>query len=341
MSDIKLSHTITKELQRAVADLQHVDPRLGLWRFGCLGGLCLGWVAIAWHTPNLWMFLFGTVIAGFCYAFWLVCTHDAVHQTLTGWRWFDTIGPRLVSYPMLWPHGLYAELHRLHHGWNGIDLRDPERVQWTQQEYEQAHPIVRWYVRHQWAIDIVLWGGAGMILKTTLKAWKFRHLVPRIYRQLCIDFGGILLMQGILVTIAIRQGQGFRYLLFWLVLERVIGAIVQTRDHLEHYALWGNASGYQLTQLYTCRNLKTHRLVNWLMGGLPYHAIHHAFPSIPFNQLALAFERVQTVLQNQGLPAIGVGQGYVKETLHFAQHPSLIGDPNPTDPSGRHHMICL
>jgi hypothetical protein len=41
----------------------------------------------------------------------------------------STVMPRLLSWPMLSPYGLYAELHRLHHGWNGIDLRDPERVQ--------------------------------------------------------------------------------------------------------------------------------------------------------------------------------------------------------------------
>jgi fatty acid desaturase len=336
-----ISEPLTKDLQNVVADLRQVNPWVGLWRFSSLGLVFLSLVAIAWFMPNLPGFLAITAIAGIFYAFWLICTHDMVHYSLTGWTWFETVMPRLISWMMLWPYGLYAEIHRLHHGWNGVDLRDPERVQWTTAEYQQATPFLRWYVRHQWMMDIFVLGGIGLILKTFVQALRFQQRVPRIRWQLLWDVSGMLVIQGILVAIALHYGELVRYILFWLVLERVIGTIAQTRDHLEHYALWGKASNYQLTQLYACRNLKTSLMVGWLMGGLNYHAVHHAFPDIPFNQLPEAFHRIQHILQQQGLPPMTLGQGYIQETLYFMRHASIIGEANPQDLTRRDRMIPI
>jgi fatty acid desaturase len=317
---------ISGELKQAITDLHQVNPGTGLLRFSILGTIFLSLVVLAWSVPNNSLFVITTILTGIFYAFWLVCTHDMAHQTLTGWIWFDTVMPRLVSWPMLWPYSIYSELHILHHGWNGIDLRDPERVQWTWQEYQQAHPFLQWYVGNQWVCDIFILGGIGLIIKTFIMAVRFQKLVSRMRRQLLLDVTGIVLVHSVMVAIAISQGQLLRYLLFWLILERVIGVIVQTRDHLEHYGLWGKFTNHQLTQLYACRNLKTSALVGWLMGGLDYHSVHHAFPSIPFNHLPEAFARIQGVLEKYNLPAMQMDSGYINSTYRLSKHPSLIGE---------------
>jgi fatty acid desaturase len=229
--------SLLAELEKVTADLHQVNPWAGLLRFSLLGSMFLSLVTLAWSTSNELVFWSATILAGLFYAFWLICTHDMAHQTLTGWMWFDTVMPRLMSWPMLWPYGLYAELHRLHHSWNGIDLRDPERVQWTEQEYQQASPLLRWYVRHQWGCDIFLLGGIGLIIKTFVNAVRFEKLVPRLRLQLLLDVTGMLLVHGVLLTFAIAQEKLLHYFLFWLILERAIGVVVQARDHLEHYAL--------------------------------------------------------------------------------------------------------
>lgn len=335
----RTSTGLFQELQKVTADLHQVNPWAGLLRFSWLGLMFLGLVILTWYAPNEPLFWSATTLAGFFYAFWLVCTHDTVHQTLTGWTWFDTLMPRLISWPMLWPYSLYAELHRLHHGWNGSDLRDPERVQWTEQEYQQAPTLLQWYVRYQWGCDIFVQGGIGLIIKTFIKAWRFQTLVPRLRQQLLLDVTGMLIVHSVLLSWAISQGELLRYLLFWLILERVIGIVVQTRDHLEHYALWGKFTTHQLTQLYTCRNLKTSFVVFWLMGGLNYHAVHHAFPGIPFDQLPEAFQHIQGVLQRHGLPLMPLEEGYLTSTYWLSRHPSLIGDVDHSQATGRHHMI--
>jgi fatty acid desaturase len=341
MDNKQLSNDVIRDLRSTVADLETVNPWIGLWRFCSLGLLVLGFVILAWTSHRPILFFGYTAIAGVFYAFWFICSHDAVHRTLTGWTWFDDVLPRLVGYPMLWVPSAYAYLHRLHHGWNGINLQDPERVQWTVAEYEQASPLTQWYVRHQWVIDLLIFGGFGMIAKTILKAVRLGHEIPVLHRLLLLDAVGIFVAQTICVLIAASYHRLWDYVLFWLVLERIIGIIVQARDHLEHYGLWGKASRYQFTQLYACRNLKTNALVTWLMGGLSYHSVHHAFPQIPFNRLSEAFDRVQAVLEHHGLPTMTVGAGYVSETLELSFEPSLIGDAGDGEITGRFQMVTL
>ena len=317
--------SLQRDLQMAVSDLRTVNRTVGLCRALTLGGALLATVTLAWGTGGGIAFWLWSVVAGLLYSFWLICTHDATHHSLTGWIWFEETFSRVVAWPMLWPHGVYAELHRLHHGWNGLNLRDPERIQWTQQEYQQAGPLLRWYVRHQWAIDILLLGGFGLILKTLINGLRLRKERPHLMLQLGFDLGGMALAQTILVAILLLfHGSLLRYILFWLVLERTIGAIVQTRDHLEHYGLWGDLGSYRLTQLYACRNLKVPSWVNWLMGGLPYHAVHHAFPDIPFNQLPEAYQRIQAILRRHNMPSMTMGQNYLRETLRLSRQPTLI-----------------
>ncbi|MBO3464032.1 fatty acid desaturase [Aetokthonos hydrillicola Thurmond2011] len=185
-------NSIAQELQQVTADLGQVNSGVGLLRFSILGWIFLSLVVLAWSASNGILFVAATMLAGVFYGFWLICTHDMTHQTLTGWKWFDSIIPRLMSWPMLWPYSIYAELHRLHHGWNGIDLRDPERVQWTWQEYQQAHPRIRWYVTHQWLCDIFILGGIGLIIKTFIRGLRFQNLLASMRRQLLLDFTGIV-----------------------------------------------------------------------------------------------------------------------------------------------------
>ncbi|MGL5192521.1 MAG: fatty acid desaturase family protein, partial [Chroococcales cyanobacterium] len=254
----------------------------------------------------------------------LICTHDMTHQTLTGWKNCDRLLPYLISWPLFWPYGVYATLHPWHHAWNGINLRDPERVQWTEPEYQQAHPLVQFYVRHQWAIDIAIFGGIGLILKTLLKGLEFQEQIPRLRQQLIRDVLGSLSIHTLLFTGAYLQGKVLHYLLLWLILERAIGLVMQTRDHLEHYGLWGQSTTPLLTQLYAGRNIATHPLIGWLMGGLPYHAIHHAFPGIPFYHLSEAGDRIQTVLKDHDLPPMKLDPGYLKSAYQLGKNPVLI-----------------
>lgn len=322
---------LSAALRAAVAEMKHRSPWPGLVRLVSLGVLCLGGGAIAWSAPQTWQFALGTAIAAVFYAFWLVCTHDAVHQTLTGWRWVDAIAARLISWPILWPVGTYDALHRLHHRWNGCNLDDPERTQWTAAELSQAGVWGRGWVRHQWAIAVLLCGSVGLVGKAWQQGWRQRAR-PAVRRQLRLDAIGMLVLHAGLLGVVIATGAIGRYVLFWLITERVVGVIMQAREHLEHYGLWGGGEALDpalrdqplLLQLYATRNLESWAIANWLMGGLPYHSIHHAFPHIPWHQLPAANAQIQAILAAHGAPPLTWDPGYGRTAWKLSQRPIVI-----------------
>jgi fatty acid desaturase len=331
-----MAESLTRDLVGATKDLHSVAPWPGLLRFLVLGASFLALVSLAWMAESTLGFVSWTILAGIFYTFWLICTHDATHHTLTGWAWFDETTSRLISWPMLWPFGIYSELHRLHHSWNGRDLRDPERVQWTQQEYQRASPLVRWYIRLQWPVDIFVLGGFGAMAKIFWHGFTLRDNAPRLQWQILLDALGMMLVQIGLITVTLTTQQGlWKYLLFWVVLERTIGIGIQTRDHLEHYGLWEFRENYLLTQLYACRNLKVLPGTGWLVGGLQLHAVHHAFPGIPFYRLPEAFGRIQAVLAQHRKPAMMVDEGYLQTSLRLGRHLALINPVGSPDPALR------
>jgi fatty acid desaturase len=134
----------------------------------------------------------------------------------------------------------------------------------------------------------------------------------RLTRRLALDVTGSLLLQTALLALALSQGVLGRYLLFWLVLERAIGVIVQSRGVIEHHGLWRRGENHLLTQLYATRSVGASAWLNLLMGGLPHHAAHHAFPAIPFHLLPLASQRIEAVLNEAGQPALPRAESYRK-----------------------------
>lgn len=341
MSDDQQTHSpsgsqLLRELREAVADLREVNAWAGLLRFMSLGSATIALTVLTWQVgqggESLGLFILGAIATSIAYSFWLICNHDAAHRTLTGWHWFDEVMPGLISWPMLLPIRTYSQIHSLHHGWNGIDLRDPERVQWTAAEYCAAPLWQHWYVRYQWVIDIFIFGSFGLIFKTLLRSLTLQKYLPELRKQMIVDAVGIVCLQGSLFALLLFYDANlWAYVLFWVVLERGIGIIMQTRDHLEHYGLWQQTGGYQLTQLYSSRNVKTFPWVNWLMGGLPYHSVHHAFPDIASNNLPEAFYRIQAVLQRNRLSPMTLASGYVWASFSLASHPSLIAS-SPASP---------
>lgn len=291
-------------LREAVADLGSVNRPLTLLRIGGLAALLLATVWLSWRAKEPLPMLAAALLAGVAYALLLIGTHEAVHGTLLGMPRVEFALSCLISWPMAWPFATYASLHLLHHRWNGRDPRDPERTEPLPTERREAGPLRRWQQHHPLLARALVLGGLGLIASTYGHGVRLRGEDRRLAGRLAIDATGSLLMQAALLSLAISQGVLGRYLLFWLVLERAIGAIVQSRGVIEHQGLWRSGENHLLTQLYATRTVGTTAWLNLLMGGLPHHAAHHAFPAIPFQQLPLATQRIEARLNEAGRPAL-------------------------------------
>jgi len=311
-------------LRVAVEDLQTTSPWRGVMKVFI--GLVGPWLILPWlfSIENYFYFILAGVPLSFWYASVFILTHDAIHYTLTGWKWFDDWGARLIAYPFLWPHRIYQELHRIHHKMNGSDPEDPERPHWTEEEYLAAGPAKKWYVRHQWWIDCFVFGGFGFIGKHYREAWKYRAKYPRLQRAIYFDTGAIILTHIVLNAVALHFGKWTYWAVYFLLVERVVGMVHQMRSHIEHYGMWGAQDSPIEIQIFASRNIRTSFLGRLYFNGLNFHSVHHAFPRIPFYNLREAHRRMEEVCKSFGRP-MEEDRGYLKTALRLALKPVVVG----------------
>ena len=256
---------LISDLHTAVADLRgtSIGPasrRLLL----LLSLLALGGVMF-WSVEWLPLRVAAALLVALAETLLLIATHEACHGTLLGRRRLEMALAALISWPMAWPLCTYRLLHGLHHRWNGSDSRDPERL------HRQQSGQWRW---------LLLEGGAGLILRTVQEALALQAQYPRLRRALLADAFGVLVVQGLLLTLAVQHGQLLAYVLCWLLVERLAGALLQLRGAIEHWQLWRPQTHPLLTQLYSSRTVDVPAWMNELLGGLPHHSVHHAFPAL-------------------------------------------------------------
>lgn len=288
-----------------IKDLRTTEPGPGLRQILLRLTVLVPLVALslsAWWQRAWLAFGLAALCTGLWYAAMLMTTHDAVHRTFTGVAWLDELWGRAVSWPVLWIHASFTQIHLLHHKMNGLDLADPERVDPTPEDYARAGALGRWYYRHRILVDMFGSGAAGLILQTLRNAWRFRDQVRGMRRLLLQDlvgaalsFGGLHLLAWVLADRAAPGSGAFMVagtLTLWLFIERITGAAMHLRKHVEHSGCWQTREHFFETQLQSCRNITTNAVMGWYFSQLAYHSVHHAFPRIPFYKLREAHERI-------------------------------------------------
>jgi len=309
------------KISAAVADLIYVRPGPGLKRIITLSLCNLILMTLTFAVrDNFWLFIPLCIVNGVVYSAAMTTSHDAIHRTLTGWWFFDEAAPRLFSYPIFWPHGIYAELHKLHHKMNGRDLRDPERPTFTQEEYEQAGLLKRFTMRHHIFLSLFVYGGIGMVLKHVYQCIKLWKDFPQLKRAALIDLVGIsFCVSGILVLV-VAMNIFWQFVLYFLIMERVIGFLHQLRSIVEHYGLWISSEWHLESKLKNCRNVKTNLFMRHLYNGLNSHSVHHAFPAVPFYNLELAHARLKKLEKIPG-DFLLEEKSYFRTTFRFMRQP--------------------
>lgn len=312
-----------QELTRLLADLHEVKPWPGVRRSAITLVLLLAGYFWAMNISDPTLFIAVGLATAMLFTSIAVTTHDAIHHTLTGIKSVDEILPRLLSWPVLWPHGLYAELHKIHHKMNGQDTEDPERSQWTQEEYDRASALGKWAARNQLWLSVFVYGGFGFIISHVMQGMKFAQRSKAVRRQMMYDLAGILFLNTVVYAWMAALDLTWKYFMFYLVVERVGGGALQFRALMEHYGLWGKRANYFETQIFNCRNIKTNEVGSWLFNRLNFHSVHHAFPTIPFYNLGKAHARIRQLYLERGVKLVE-DEGYLRTFFKLARNPRLI-----------------
>ncbi len=312
------------ELAALLSDLQSKKRWPGWNRFLLSTSLTLALIALTLVQSNPIAFVLLGIVAGFAYASMMILTHDAIHHTLTGSRFWDELIPRLMSWPMLWPHGTYSAIHLIHHKLNGRDELDPERCHLTAEEYRRAGSIRKLIARNQLLFRVLVAGGFGMLFNLVARAREVAPRSRRVRRELRRDALGVLITTTVVFGLAAFFDLGLKAAVLWIILERTVGGVQQFRAHLEHYGLWTLQTNFLESQIYNCRNIKTNFVTSQFFNGLNYHSVHHAFPNIPFYSLKEAHERIRSYCNEKGAPPMVEEEGYAKVAFSIIKKPTFV-----------------
>jgi fatty acid desaturase len=282
--------------------------------------------ATLWQHESV-LALIVTLPMALVYTAILVTTHDCIHNTYTGIKKFDDMWPLIWSWMVFWPHRTYAEIHKIHHALLGRDFDDPERPTFLKSEFERAGVVKRWYIRHQWLLNIFVFGGLGFIVKHWSSAWRLRARYPQLRAAMRRDLRGLSLVTALTWITCVYFNVFAEYLLTFFVLERVAGGLLQLRALAEHYGLWeGRHADLVTRQALSCRNIKAGWLGRWLFNDLCFHSVHHVFPSIPWYKLGEAHLSIIPLLKQINSKQLEPRDSYGKVLADGVRSWRLIDD---------------
>ncbi len=290
------------------------------------------WACQAWVDQEYGIFILATVFAGLCFASLMSLSHDALHHRLTGVSWLDEFFGRLISWPIAWPIGAYKYVHLIHHQQSGSDLADPERISPLAADWEIS-PLKRAGLRNQLWLAMFVTGAAGLAHKILVAVFKRWH-IHSLRRAFIVDVLGIVTTVALLGAAAF-WAQGWPgllgFLIAWFVHERLVGALHQFRNHMEHYGLWGEQASTSDTQYTSARTIKTNLIGRLFFNGLNRHAEHHLAPAIPFYKLEAAHILIACAYEQEGFASVETN-GYtaaLREVL-VLMHKQYCADKTPT-----------
>lgn len=117
------------------------------------------------------------------------------------------------------------------------------------------------------------------------------------------DIVGIIVLNGLLITLLAVNGMLLDYLILLLVVDRVTGFCHQAVSRLAHNDAWFQHSYFVPNQIANTRTVKGPWLVSCLLNNLNYHQAHHAFPKLPYYKLPIATEIIRNC-RNQVIPEL-------------------------------------
>ena len=253
---------------REKARLQERSDGPGLRRLALHAGAILALGALIALRVPLWGLL--VPVQGVLIAFLFTLQHECTHRTpFASGRlneWTGRIAGLLILQPFTW----FRHFHLAHHRHTNDAERDPELQGGGKPE--------TW---RQYALHVSGWpywrAHAANLLRCAFGTPRADHLPERALPRVRAEARAMLAAYALAAA-----SLTLTPLLLWAWIVPVVVGM----PALRLYVLAEHGRCAQVADMFeNTRTTLTTRAVRWLAWNMPYHAEHHAFPSVPFHRL--------------------------------------------------------
>ncbi|NOX41872.1 MAG: fatty acid desaturase [Alphaproteobacteria bacterium] len=197
--------------------------------------------------------------------------HETVHRTAFRSIWLNELVGRVAGLLVGVPYSWFRYYHFTHHKYTNDPSRDPELAAGGRPENTRSY---------LWQITgLPAWYGQLKILVRVGLAGTFEEFIPPNAR-IRVRVEILLMLIIYIVTLLYSFTTSTVFLTIWIV-PLVLG---QPLLRLFLLAEHGRCPTEQ-DMFANSRTIYTNRLMRFLSWNMPYHAAHHAYPSVPFHAL--------------------------------------------------------
>lgn len=257
--------------RRAIRHLETRSDRRGLVRFAAhLAILGVTAAAIAATRDTIWL-PFAMLLHGIALVFLFAAEHETIHRTAFRSRWMNDAVAWVAGLVLLLPSAYFRYFHFAHHRHTQDPERDPELAT------PKPASLADWLKQ---ASGWPYWRGQiGLLISHALGRVTAACIPVRNHAEVIWEarlFLAIYLAAAIL-SVAVRTDV---LLIYWVV------PVLLGQPFLRLY-LMAEHTGCPLVpdMLANSRTTLSNAAVRFIVWNMPYHAEHHAYPSVPFHHL--------------------------------------------------------
>ncbi len=225
--------------------------------------------------------------------------HDAGHRQMFPRRRLNSIIAFATANLCLgMSRAWWVDKHNRHHGNpNNIDL-DPDihigAITYSEQQAMAKHGAGRWLAARQAYFFFPMLLGLAWAMHVS----GVKYLLRERSRRAIVEAGGLIVHTGAylaLLTALVGPGWAVAVILIHKCVGGFYLACVFAPNHKGMPQFDGDdRPDFLRSQVLTSRNVRSHRVTDFLYGGLNYQIEHHLFPTMPRCNLAAAHRIVRS-----------------------------------------------
>lgn len=258
--------------------------------------ILLSWYMIIFTWDKAWYWiLISHIFFGITCCSSFACLHETVHNTAFKSIIMNKIAAFLVAIPHLYASTMFREFHFTHHRYTHIPGKDPEISLGGKPIISiiQSFPLYFGWIS---GLPLFLFK-SGMLINSALGMPEFLRkkvytfVDPKVRFKLWLESTFIVCIYAIIIYVAVYINASF-----WAIFTGQISGhcILAMYTAAEHNGLPHEGDIFERT-----RHMNTNKIIRLIMWNMPYHAEHHAYPSVPYHKLPKVHELIDDEIHHK------------------------------------------